>query len=292
MATGRSFGCILIPYGVIPPDAGPARDSYLEVSGLKQLEIASEEYKSAMRFLGTQVENIPLLPNPLKRVSVTERRRLQVHNRVGWTLFRNRLDVATLSYIEAHIRRSESAAVSALNYLEDHALERTAHLAIHQAAFIRSGLFGCPIVRKDGGLWSDCSANISHIRQGMSAGLSSEFSCSVCGERLEDCDHLMGELYLQKAQKTPSGDCSLCFEKVCQHELGSEYEVAARGIGIKMQIHEGSLVSRPHFPLARITEIELDLDLDPEDRLYPHSLTGNLVCDTCLGPCSGYRSFP
>lgn len=292
MAAGRRFGCLLIPYGVIPPESGPARDSYLEVNGLEQLEIAAEEYRSAVQLLGTQVEVMPLLLDPLKRVSVTEKRRRQVHSRVGWSLFRSQLDVAALSSLEAHIRRSESAAVSALNYLEDHALERTAHLAIHQAAFMRSGLFGCPIVRKDGGLWSDCSADISHIRLGMSAGMSNEFSCSVCGEMLEDCDHLMGELYPQVAQRTPSVGCSLCFEKVCQHEPGSVYEVAARGIGIKMHIHEGSLVRRPHFPLARITEVELDLELDADDPLYPHSLAGHLLCDTCLGPCSGYRSFP
>lgn len=290
MATGRRFGCILITYGVIPPDFGPARDSYLETNGLEQLKIAADEYQSALQLLGTQAKTMPLLRHPLNRVSVNETRRQQVRNRVGWTLSKSKVDVASLSSIETHIRRSESAAVSALNYLEDHVLEPTAHLAIHRAAFIRSGLFGCPIVRKDGGLWSDCPADISHIRVGMSAGLSSEFRCSVCGEMLEDCDHMMGELYPQVAQRTASGVCSLCFEKACGHEPGFVYKVAAQGIGTKMNIHEGSLVRRPHFPLARITEFELDLD--PSHRLYQHSLAGALQCDDCLGPCGGYRTFP
>lgn len=292
MAAGGRFECLLIPYGVIPPDAGPVRDRYLEVSGLEQLEIADEEYASALQLLGSHAESMPMLLDPLKRVSLSEKRRQQVHNRVGWTLFKSRLAGAVLSSIEAHVRISESAAVSALNYLEDHALEPTAHLAIHRAAFMRSGLFGCPIFPKDGGLWSDCSVDISHIRLGMSAGMSTEFRCSVCGEMLEDCDHWMGELYPQTAERTPSGSCSLCFEKVCQHEPGSSYEVTAQAVSTKMVLHEGSLVRRPHFPLARITAVQIDLALDPNDPLYPHGQAGGLHCDTCLGPCSGYRSFP
>ncbi|WP_336855458.1 hypothetical protein [Sinomonas albida] len=150
--------------------------------------------------------------------------------------------------------------VAALNYLEDHALADAAHRAIHRAAFMRRGLYGCPIVLGDDDeFWTKCSISISHLRIGMSAGLISDFECSICGLLVEDCDHIMGEIYDKIASRDDDGTCSICEATECEHEIGKAYLTAAYANARNAMAEEVSMVARPRYPQARIVERSIDL---------------------------------
>lgn len=182
------------------------------------------------------------------------------------------------------------AAMDALNYLEDHELREEAHAAIHRSAFVNRGLFGCPVVLRDDEYWTDCPINISHLRVGVSAGLVSDFECSVCGELVEDCDHQMGHPYPKVAELTAEGKCTLCDSVDCEHPEGKIFLAQAHASARNIQAAEVSLVARPRYPLARIVEELKDMGpLHKDSRVVHAAKHGDLNCDADLGPCEGFN---
>lgn len=290
---GRSrFKFLILQAGPIPPSGGPLRERYLDYHGRGALDVAAAEYAAAVALLGDRVARMPALDFPLIESDEEAREAVQRDKRAQWIEFRSETDRITLDTIEPHIKKSVNAAMDALNYLEDHELMEEAHTAIHRAAFIKRGLYGCPIVLRDDEYRTDCPLNISHLRMGASAGLISEFGCSICGELVEDCDHQMGELYPKTAVRTAEGKCAVCGSAVCEHSEGEEFLVRARAVALSAEATEVSLVARPRYPLARIGEMPKELgSLHDDPRVQEAARLGNLNCDADLGPCNGFNEM-
>lgn len=290
---GRRFRTVLMQWGPIPPSGGPRREHYLDINGREALRTAEESYAAALVALGKHADVMPALCKPLVTEDDALRREVQRTKRSEWFDFSATIDQQTLDVVEPLIRCSESAAVAALNYLEDHELAEDAHTAIHRAAFMRRGLYGCPIVlRDDDEYWTDCSIDISHLRAGMSAGLISDFECSICGTMVEDCDHSSGEVYEKAASREDDGKCSICEAIECEHEVGKVYPTVAYAKARNMTLEEGSLVARPRYPQARMVAKSIDLGSLADNPRVRHAAQNNaLNCDGCLGPCRGFNDM-
>lgn len=290
---GLHFKTVIMQWGPIPPSGGPHRDSYLDANGRESLRTADESYLAALTALGKRAHGIPAMHTPLATDDDALRREVQRQKRSEWLDFSATIDQQTLDVVDPLIRRSESAAVAALNYLEDHELAEVAHAAIHRAAFMRRGLYGCPIVlRHDDEFWTDCSINMSHLRAGMSAGLISDFECSICGQTAEDCDHKMNEVYDMTASRDDEGMCSICKATECEHGVGITYPTAAYANARNMMAEEVSMVARPRYPQARILEKSIDLGPEGDDpRVRLAAQHNALNCDGCLGPCKGFNDM-
>jgi hypothetical protein len=256
------------------------------------LRVAGDEYAQVLAILGASVESMPALPSPLVEAEEDVRRAVQRTKRAEWIAFQADLEQAALDTIEPHIKKSVVAAMEALNYLEDNELMEEAHRAIHRAAFVRRGLFGCPIVLRDDEFWSECPINLSHLRMGVSAGFVSDFECSICDELVEDCDHQMGEFYPKTAERAIDGKCSLCGAADCEHPVGETVLVQAYGNARNIAPGEVSFVPRPRYPLARIVRESKDLGASGDDpRVRYAAQQGDLNCDADLGPCKGFNEM-
>lgn len=289
MESGVSFKAMILQWGPVPPSGGPLRLRYLDANGREALRVANEQYESAMDILDNRRHPIPDLHTPVVELDDGIRRRIQQQKRSEWFEFASAIPAGILKELEPHIRLSESSAVAALNYLEDHELAEASHAAIHRAAFVRRGLFGCPIVLREGRFWSACAASISHLRVGFSAGFVSDWECSICGRLIEDCDHTLGATYEKAAVRDDSGTCDICGERECGHDPGGVYPAPAHAKARDAVLYETSLVSRPRYPLARIAEVTADLGrLGSDPRVQHAAKRGELNCDDCLGPCKGF----
>ena len=289
---GGRFKMLILQAGPIPPSGGPLRERYLDHHGRKALKIADSEYAQAIAFLGDRASFMPALDFALIEPDENVRRVIQRDNRSQWIEFWSETDQSILDAIEPHIKRSVRAAMDALNYLEDHKLMEEAHVAIHRAAFLKRGLFGCPIVFRDDGYWTDCPINISHLRMGISAGLVSDFKCSICGEPAEDCEHKMGQFYPKVVAHTNKGKCTICGSLDCEHSDGERFLIQAHAIALNIKTDEVSFVARPRYPLARIVEESKDMGpLHDDPSVQDAARHGNLNCDADLGPCKGFNEM-
>lgn len=292
MGRGLSFKAMIMQWGPIPPSGGPHRDRYLDVNGREALRIADESYAAALAVLNSLTVTLPTIHTPLVTEDDVLRREVQRQKRTEWLALSATVDQEMLDAAEPVIRRSEAAAVAALNYLEDHDLAEVAHSAIHRAAFIRRGLYGCPIVlRDDEEFWTDCSVSMSHLRAGMSPGLISDFECSICRRLVEDCDHDMGDVYDRTASRV-GGKCSVCHESECEHVVGKTYPTIAQATARNVILEEGSIVARPRYPQARMVEKSIDLGPVGDDPLVRQAAQRKVLdCDDCLGPCMGFNDM-
>jgi len=278
--------------GPIPPSGGPLRDRYLDAHGRESLRVAADEYAEALAILGENVNSMPALPTPLVEADEDVRRAVQHKKQAEWSAFQAHVQQATLDAIEPHIKKSVSAAMDALNFLEDHELMEKAHEAIHRAAFVNRRLFGCPIVLRDDEFWSECPINLSHLRMGVSAGLVSDFECSICGELVEDCDHQMGQFYPKLADRSADGKCSLCDATDCEHTVGETFLVKAHANARNIRPGEVSFVARPRYPLSRIVQESKDMgDTGDDPRVRYAAQHGDLNCDADFGPCKGFNEM-
>lgn len=296
-AEHAQFRLLILPEGPTPPSGGPERDRYLELQGCAALRNAADEFATVIALLGERGSDIPIIDFELVEADESLRRRIQREKRADWISFEETLDASTLAAIEPHVGRSLAAAMGALNYLEDHPLMEEAHSAIHRAAFVKRGLFGCPITRgEDAAYWTDCPISISHLRIGVSAGLVSDFECSVCGHLVEDCDHAMGASYPKVAARDVEGRCTICFQPRCSHQVGDTVLTPAFANARNVKADHVALVRRPRYPLARVVAKTIDLDVyaGHEPRVHEAAELGVLNCDADLGPCNGFnemRSF-
>jgi hypothetical protein len=289
---GGQFKMVVMQPGPIPPSGGPLRERYLDTHGRESLRVAADEYAEVLAILGEHVGSMPALPIPLVEADESVRRAVQREKRAEWIEFQTQIGSATLDAIESHVKKSVSAAMNALNFLEDHELMENAHDAVHRAAFVKRGLFGCPIVLRDDEFWSDCPINLSHLRVGVSAGLVSDFECFICGELVEDCDHQMGQFYPKVAARSVDGKCSLCGAVDCEHPVGETFLVQAYANARNIRAGELSFVARPRYPLARVVQESKDLgDMGDDPRVRHAAQHGDLNCDADLGPCKGFNEM-
>lgn len=282
----------IMQWGPIPPSGGPLRERYLDQHGREALEIADSAYAETIRLLDSRITLMPALDFELVEPDDRRRRAIQREKGAQWHKFRAQTDQATLDAVEPHIKQSIKASMNALNYLEDHPLREEAHAAIHRAAFVNRGLFGCPITLRDDEYWTDCPINISHLRMGVSAGLVSDFECSVCGELVENCDHQAGQTYPKVAELSTGGTCTICNSVECEHRQGETYLVRAFGNARNARASEVSFVARPRYPLARITDQSWDMEDMHDDPIVKRAAErGELNCDGDLGPCKGLNEM-
>lgn len=291
-ARGRRFRAMIMQWGPIPPSGGPHRDRYLDLQGRKSLDESSDSYCEVLTLLGDRASRVPSLPFPLVEEDEYSRREIQRAKRAEWIEFASSLDQLTIVAVESPVRKCVSAAMAALNYLEDHPLREKAHEAVHRAAFVKRGLFGCPILLRDDEFWTDCPINISHLRMGFSVGLVSDFGCSVCGRLVEDCDHQIGELYPKRAERDADGRCTLCGAVDCEHAEGESFLIEAYANARNVKASEASFVPRPRYPQARMVEMAKDLGSIGDDPGVRYAAEhGQLQCDADLGPCKGFNDM-
>jgi hypothetical protein len=292
MGDGRFMGFTVMQWGPIPPSGGPHRLRYLDANGRLALQAAHAEYAAAVALLGDAAGRVPQ-PYPLdaevaRDAFIPAQRRA----RDDWNAVAATLDASMLAEVEPHIQRSEAAAVAALNFLEDHELRDEAHTAIHRSGFLRSGLYGCPIHFRDDDYRTECLTVLAHQRFGASAGLVTEFECSICGRQVEDCDHLGDEFYEVIAAHADGGRCSVCDSEECEHEMGQVYEARAYARAKNFIAQEISWVARPRYPLARLREQSFDVgSLADDPGTRTHAERGELHCDGCVGPCPGFNEM-
>jgi len=162
------------------------------------------------------------------------------------------------------IREALEVLRSAMNWLEDTPSFEAAHLALDDAGRLARENFpnGCQFPYRDGTYYQECPAALAHNRVGMSPGyILRKVSCSICHRSPidEDCRHVKGWVY---------GDAT-CVWIIEEAEL-----------------LEVSLVGRPAQPDARITSVSIS-GKEIVDRLGEFRSGREILCDKCLGECSG-----
>jgi hypothetical protein len=191
--------------------------------------------------------------------------------------------------LESSARTSLARAVDAFNFLEDTELAEFAHEHAHKVAALVGGIFGCGIEYSKDTYWDICPISLMHRRCGMSVGFTTTRCCSLCGEDLDLCEHLLDARYEVKVHRSPEGMCNACGRLSCSHNDGDIVLAYPHPVMGDVQLHEISLVTRPRDPLARITKIEFDR------QLLARSLGGqpsghDIWCYRCLHPCDGFTT--
>ncbi|WP_234432592.1 hypothetical protein [Streptomyces sp. MUSC 125] len=193
--------------------------------------------------------------------------------------------------LETAARTSLARAVDAYNFLEDSELSELAHRHAHHVAALVGGLFDCNIEYSDDTYWDVCRLTLMHSRWGMSAGFTATRNCSLCGQDIDYCPHLLDTQYDVTVRHDADGACNVCGSRSCSHTVGETVSAFPRSVMSEVQLHEVSWVSRPRDPLARFTKIELSQEVlrhglgeDPTGR--------DVCCYRCLHPCSGFDHLP
>lgn len=193
--------------------------------------------------------------------------------------------------LEAAARVSLTRAVDAYNFLEDSELSELSHRHAHHVAALVGGLFGCNFEYADDTYWDVCRLTLMHNRWGMSAGFTATRNCSLCGQDIDSCPHLLDTRYNVTVRHDADGACNVCGRLSCSHTAGETVSAFPRPVMSQLQLHEVSVVSRPKDPLARFTKIELSHEVlrnglgeDPAGR--------DICCYRCLHPCSGFSQLP
>lgn len=164
------------------------------------------------------------------------------------------------------------------------------HTELHVAGDIVGGLFGC-VLEFDDGWFDTCPTSLAHIPLGNSIGFDAAYACTVCQQDPSECEHFLGKVYAVTARPLDGGECSVCSELTCIHEIGAEYRVSAGRTIVNAHIREISLVNRPRDPLARITAREVDAK--ELEGLLGHVPTGEdrVLDHTCMACCEGLRGI-
>lgn len=191
------------------------------------------------------------------------------------------------SHLEAHARTALSNAVDAYNFLEDTPVNDIAHLHAHSVAALVCGIFGCDVTFREGIYYDSCPLSIMHNRWGFSMGFTAKRLCSICQLDIDECSHLLDELYEVEVDKS-SGRCNACGRYSCHHIEAGLIQCYPAPVLSDIDLHEVSMVSRPRDPLARPQEIEIsESQLRAILGIYPAG--DALSCYRCLGPCSGFH---
>ena len=196
---------------------------------------------------------------------------------------------------------ADTAARSALDraarafwWSEDTPLEDEQHQLMHKIGRWTRRNLGCELHFDGSGYVQRCPVAIAHKRFGTSIGFTAKRICSLCDQDLSECEHLQDRMYWVRGG--PQGDtpCRVCLEASCSHRTDRLYR--ARVVSIVKDVEalrELSLVRRPAFPEARLTELPAVPAEEFVKKFGPEFRPGmEVVCDQCLGQCSGFDELP
>jgi hypothetical protein len=184
---------------------------------------------------------------------------------------------------EEAARRALALATDAFNYLEDTDGASQCHDTVHAIGEYVASNFGCDR-EHNGKIWlTRCPLLLSHFRIGFSMGFTATRFCTICGEDIFDCPHILGHEYPRFGGPGPGGDCLVCGADDClDHMQGNEYLAEAQSVIRDVdELREVSLVPRPRDPLARISALSL-LQSEVASCSIP---TGGCPC---RGGCPGF----
>jgi hypothetical protein len=193
---------------------------------------------------------------------------------------------------------AEQAAIKSLSLVtrafwnaDDSDLEAQIHDDMHRYGKHKRQTFGCHLAYANGAYYQRCPIAIAHKRFGMSVGFTViSRVCSICGDELADCDHLLGQLYDVPGGVGPAGVCPVCMHSECtEHSPDKLYKAAVVAIVKRADLNEISIVRKPAQPEARATSLPVTLN-NLKQVFGPDFISGMPVsCDKCLQPCSGFE---
>lgn len=163
---------------------------------------------------------------------------------------------------------------------------------LHRYGRVVHDTFRCIIPFEDGEYEQSCPVSLSHLRHGVSPGISGTEICSICGANMLDCDHVKGWLYSNVPARKAQGACNICRQESCEHEPGKRYgPTMAFAFMEDLQADHIAIVENPKDPLAAITSQTIDKEdilasLPAREKpIFQHGETP-LFCHHCL-ECKG-----
>jgi hypothetical protein len=198
------------------------------------------------------------------------------------------------SSAEKAARAALADFAGAMNWLEDMPGFDVAHLRLDEAGRWVREAFGCWLKRDGTSYARTCPADLAHLRVGNSPGMTNIVrECSVCGQdpRSPTCRHIKGRAY-PATRRLINDRCNLCDRPECEHADGDPGVAECWHLIVSADLVEVSLVPRPAQPMARIREIDVDLEI-LEGVLGPRGWEPGMdvSCDRCLRPCPGVREY-
>lgn len=279
----------------ILPASGPARVAALLNDGQNRLAQSYRQYGEALAILGWSIlGDINLIPkqNFKARPYILGR----ADNSPAWEDLQRKLatssDENLRQIIESKFRGALSSAIDAFNFMEEldsyKNLAESAHVQAHRCAELIGNIFGCQAEIEDGRYWIVCPLRLMHFRMGLSVGLRTVRVCSLCGNPIDECEHLLDEEYEIVVKRDSSGACSACGTNSCSHIAGDVVRLYPRPIHGDIELDEVSWVSTPRDPLARTTGIRIGKE-QIKELAGGHPVGSPLNCGYCTGPCSGFN---
>lgn len=191
---------------------------------------------------------------------------------------------------DAEARLAIDHATRAFWWAEDSEAEEKQHTLMHQIGRWTRRNVGCSLTFDGASYSHTCPIRIAHKRIGLSPGIVAQCICSICGEDLSECEHIVGRSYWVTGGPVGESPCRVCFGAECQqHRPDRLY----RGPVVKVvttisEMREVSWVSRPANPEARLLSLPIDTASLAQAFGPEFTLGMRLSCDQCLDECSGF----
>jgi hypothetical protein len=192
---------------------------------------------------------------------------------------------------EKEARKAIDSIVHAFWWAEESDAEEAQHQLMHRIGRWTRKNFNCQLEFDEGKYYRTCPIDISHTRAGMSIGFIGNRICSLCGEDLSECAHLLGRAYWVRGGPNVMGQCPVCNKESCRHSPDRLYRAPVISIVKSGTIQEISLVRRPANPEARLRRIQVTRG-DLAEEFGPSFVYGMTVsCNKCLRECPGFSDF-
>jgi hypothetical protein len=192
---------------------------------------------------------------------------------------------------EKEARKAIDSIVHAFWWAENSKAEEAQHQLMHRIGRWTRKNFNCQLRFDEEKYYRSCPIDISHTRVGMSIGFIANRICSLCGEDLSECAHLLGRAYWVHGGPDATGQCPVCNKESCRHSPDRLYRAQVISIVKSGTIREVSLVRRPANPEARLLRIQVTRK-DLAEEFGPSFVYGMTVsCNKCLGECPGFSDF-
>lgn len=185
-------------------------------------------------------------------------------------------------------------ATRAFWWAEDTPMEEEQHRLMHRIGRWTRRNLGCYLDFDGSGYKLRCPIAIAHKRFGFSVGFTAKRLCSLCDRDLSECEHLQSRLYWTRGGRRGDGPCRVCLRDSCRHRADRLYRAhvvsVVKNVGALREI---SLVRRPVYPEARLTELPTISGAEFAARFGPDFRPSMPVsCDRCLGDCDGFDELP
>jgi hypothetical protein len=188
---------------------------------------------------------------------------------------------------EALARQAFHRFAAAMNFTEGWPEFDVAHFRLDEAGHWVRESFGCHLDYVEGTYRLNCPVTLSHYRVGLSPGMSNvERLCYVCGLDTRLCRHVVGRTY-DAPMMMVSGLCNVCHLESCSHTPGAIYPVECWRVIVSLRADEFSFVPRPAQPMARVAEVEFDMDVLRATLGASWTPGMPVSCDRCQKGCQG-----